>query len=260
MRVKQNQNQVCWKWRKVVGNTPRKVDFRHHLDGSQYSSNSIARYERVFGDGFISAGGVETTKEFTALLKLQPDEQVLDVGCGIGGGDFYMARTFGCYVYGIDLSVNAVLTALERAAAMGNHVKVSFEISDCTKRDFPGESFDVVYSRDTFLHIHDKPSLFSRLFRMLKPGGRLLITDYCLGSTSASENFKSYIDGRKYELKSIHDYAQLLNDSGFVDVMGVDKTDQFSQCLQRELATVKAEKNAFVTDFSEEDFNEVVDA
>lgn len=39
---------------------------------------------------------------------------------------------------------------------------------------------------------------------MLKPGGRLLITDYCLGSTSASENFKSYIDGRKYELKSIH--------------------------------------------------------
>lgn len=33
---------------------------------------------------------------------------------------------------------------------------------------------------------------------------------------------------------------------------------QFSQCLQRELATVKAEKNAFVTDFSEEDFNEVI--
>lgn len=46
------------------------------------------------------------------------------MGCGIGGGDFYMARAYGCYVYGIDLSVNAVLSALERAAASGNHVKV----------------------------------------------------------------------------------------------------------------------------------------
>lgn len=58
------------------------------------------------------------------MLGLQPDEQVLDVGCGIGGGDFYLAKTYGCYVYGIDLSVNAILTALERAAAMGNHLKV----------------------------------------------------------------------------------------------------------------------------------------
>ena len=60
-----------------------------------------------------------------------------------------MSRTYGCYVYGIDLSVNAVLTALESAAATGNGDRVSFEISDCTKRDFADESFDVVYSRDT---------------------------------------------------------------------------------------------------------------
>jgi len=58
------------------------------------------------------------------MLNLQPDEQVLDVGCGIGGGDFFMATTYGCYVYGIDLSVNAVLSALERAAARGNELKV----------------------------------------------------------------------------------------------------------------------------------------
>ena len=51
------------------------------------------------------------------MLSLQPGERVLDVGCGIGGGDFYMAAKHGVIVHGIDLSVNMVLTALERASA-----------------------------------------------------------------------------------------------------------------------------------------------
>ncbi|GAB4815755.1 hypothetical protein N2152v2_002801, partial [Parachlorella kessleri] len=256
VRVKQNQNQVCWKFCKVVRDGPREIDYRHHLDGTQYSSSSIARYERVFGSGYISTGGAETTKEFTAMLRLQPDEQVLDVGCGIGGGDFFMATTYGCYVYGIDLSVNAVLSALERAAARGNDLKVSFEISDCTKRKFPEDSFDVVYSRDTILHIHDKAALFARLFKVLKPGGRLLITDYCRGAGEASEDFRSYIDNRKYDLQTVEEYAALLRQAGFVDVMGLDKSSQFSTCLSKELADLEQSKEAFIRDFSLPDYNE----
>lgn len=53
------------------------------------------------------------------MLKLKPEERVLDVGCGIGGGDFLMAEKYGVYVHGIDLSVNMVLIALERAAEVG---------------------------------------------------------------------------------------------------------------------------------------------
>ena len=36
-------------------------EFRHFLDGQQYSTNSILRYERIFGEGFVSTGGVQTT-------------------------------------------------------------------------------------------------------------------------------------------------------------------------------------------------------
>jgi phosphoethanolamine N-methyltransferase len=42
-----------------------------------------------------------------------------------------------------------------------------------------------------------------RLFKVLKPGGRLLITDYCRGDDEASEGFQSYIEGRKYDLKTV---------------------------------------------------------
>lgn len=56
-------------------------------------------------------------------LALRPEERVLDVGCGIGGGDFHMAAKQGVYVHGIDLSVNMVLIALERAQQQ-NHTQV----------------------------------------------------------------------------------------------------------------------------------------
>ena len=58
---------------------------------------------------------VRAVQEFVAKLGLQPGERVLDVGCGIGGGDFYMAAQHSVYVHGIDLSVNMVLIGLERA-------------------------------------------------------------------------------------------------------------------------------------------------
>ena len=54
-------------------------------------------------------------QEFVDKLALRGGERVLDVGCGIGGGDFYMAAQHGAFVHGIDLSVNMVLIGLERA-------------------------------------------------------------------------------------------------------------------------------------------------
>ena len=64
------------------------------MDHKQYSRNGILRYERIFGAGFVSTGGVDTTLMFLKGLDLQPGQKVLDVGCGIGGGDFYMAKEY----------------------------------------------------------------------------------------------------------------------------------------------------------------------
>jgi cyclopropane fatty-acyl-phospholipid synthase-like methyltransferase len=85
------------------------------------------------------------------MLDLKPGQKVLDVGCGIGGGDFYMAENFDVDVVGIDLSVNMISFALERA--IGLKCSVEFEVADCTKIYYPDNSFDVIYSRDTILHI-----------------------------------------------------------------------------------------------------------
>lgn len=106
--------------------------------------------------------GTDTTKEFVQKLELKPGQKVLDVGCGIGGGDFYMAENFDVEVVGIDLSINMISFALERA--IGLKYSVEFEVADCTKKTYPEKTFDVIYSRDTILHIQVRQlSFFSQI-------------------------------------------------------------------------------------------------
>ncbi|XP_057472967.1 phosphomethylethanolamine N-methyltransferase [Actinidia eriantha] len=254
VRNKKNQNQICWIWQKVSSENDRT--FQLFLDNVQYKCNGILRYERVFGQGFVSTGGIETTKEFVAKLDLKPGQKVLDVGCGIGGGDFFMAENFNVHVVGIDLSINMVSFALERA--IGLNCSVEFEVADCTKKTYEDNTFNVIYSRDTILHIQDKPALFKSFYKWLKPGGKVLISDYCKSAGPPSPEFAAYIKQRGYDLHSVEAYSQMLRDAGFDKVIAEDRTDQFMEVLQRELNVVEKEKEEFIQDFSEEDYNDIV--
>jgi phosphoethanolamine N-methyltransferase len=255
VKNKKNQNQLCWLWEKVVSKQDK--GFQRFLDNVQYKASGILRYERVFGEGYVSTGGVETTKEFVDMLDLKPGQKVLDVGCGIGGGDFYMAENYDVHVLGIDLSINMVSFAIERA--IGRKCSVEFEVADCTTKDYPENSFDVIYSRDTILHIQDKPALFRSFFKWLKPGGKVLISDYCKNPGKPSEEFAAYIKQRGYDLHDVKAYGKMLEDAGFHDVIAEDRTEQFLRVLRRELAEVEKNKDAFLADFTQEDYDAIVD-
>ncbi|XP_059811318.1 LOW QUALITY PROTEIN: phosphoethanolamine methyltransferase [Hypanus sabinus] len=260
IRLKRNQNQVCWLLQKVARDRSAHLGyhtFQQFLDGQQYSRSSILRYERIFGHGFISTGGLCTTKEFVEMLNLSPGQSVLDVGCGIGGGDFYMAKNYGVEVLGVDLSANMVEIAMERAVDE-NTPLVQFEIGDATKRVFLENSFDVIYSRDTILHIANKADLLKRLYTWLKPGGKLLITDYCCGEVPWSASFEEYVRQRGYILYTVPRYGKLLEDAGFVGVLAQDRTQQFLDVLEVELRDLEENKASFLQDFTEDDYSYIV--
>ena len=90
-------------------------------NNGQYSRTSILRYEKIFGEHYISTGGAETTDNLCRRLgnSLRPGARVLDVGSGIGGAAFHLANAYGARVTGIDLAEEMVAIALERAQELG---------------------------------------------------------------------------------------------------------------------------------------------
>jgi SAM-dependent methyltransferase len=89
------------------------------LDSVQYQPESILQYERVYGEDFVSPGGKALAQEMIGRLELAPGSRVLDVGCGLGGSAFVMAREFDLKVDGIDLSKNMLEIANRKLTAYG---------------------------------------------------------------------------------------------------------------------------------------------
>lgn len=208
------------------------------LDGQQYADDSIKAYEAVFGLDFVSPGGAPMARELAGRLGLEPGSRVLDAGCGLGGSAFLMAREHGWRVDGIDLSHNMIDRAQRRCEEHGLQDLVTLRHGDCLELD-EKEYYDAVYSRDVFMHIHDKDRLFGVLRDALRPGGRLLITDYCCGEKPWAEEFSEYVKSRAYCLHTLDAYRAILENGGFVDVVAQDLTERFKATLEAELERIR---------------------
>merc|ERR1711973_631474 len=187
------------------------------LDQNQYTRKGILRYEKIFGRTYVSVGGETITKDFVDMLDLKPGMKVLDIGCGTGGSAFYMA--------------------------------------DALTMEYPDNFYDVVYSRDTILHITDKKQLFGKFLKTLKPGGKLMISDYCRGNVGQhSQQFIEYVKSRDYDLHTVTGYGDILEKCGFRNVNAMNKTGLMIDIMKMELGKFANIKKSFIEEFSEMDY------
>jgi len=204
------------------------------LDDNQYALDKIRRYEAVYGRDFVSPGGEACARDCIDRLALAPGDAVLDVGSGLGGSAFLMAREYAARVHGIDLSENMVALARQRCRELRLEGLVRFTHGDCVDLN-ASRDYQAVYSRDVILHIENKLRLFETLREALVPGGRLLFTDYCRADGASSDEFASYVAERGYHLSSVAAYGALLDEAGFVTVHSEDWTARFIDIHRREL-------------------------
>ena len=98
---------------------------------------------------------------------------------------------------------------LSKQRASDRNSKVQFILGDCTKMEFEPESFNLICSRDSLLHVQDKTTLFQKIKDWLKPSGKVLITDYCCGSSDWSRELKAAYD-RYPKLKMVYTGSSII--------------------------------------------------
>ncbi len=161
----------------------------------------------------------------TATANLRLGEVVVDLGCGGGLDVFLAARKIGPTgkAIGIDMTPEMLARARENARKQGL-TNVEFHQATIDELPLPDASVDCVISNCVINLAPDKPAVFREIARVLKPGGRLAVSDIALKKPLPAEignNLMAYI-GCVAGAVMIEDYVADLKSAGFAGVEVVD--------------------------------------
>jgi ubiquinone/menaquinone biosynthesis C-methylase UbiE len=195
----------------------------HSPDNSAQTEGRLIRQASIY-DGLINImtfGQVRRLRSLTVdQVLLKPDESVLDVGCGTGGVTIPAKLSVGKSgkVAGIDPAPEMIAVANRKASRMG--LEIDFRMGVIESLPYPDATFDAVTSSLMMHHLpHDlQVKGLAEIFRVLKPGGRLLIADMARPGNSLVERFTSWLSLHHGIQFGIEDILQLLDDAGFEGV------------------------------------------
>ncbi len=122
---------------------------------------------------------IDLIEELLAWGQVQQPQDILDVGCGIGGSSLYLADKYKAKATGITLSPVQANRAKARAESQGLTAQTIFLVADALKMPFADNSFDLVWSLESAEHFPDKQKFLQEAYRVLKPGGLLLMATWC---------------------------------------------------------------------------------
>jgi ubiquinone biosynthesis O-methyltransferase len=141
----------------------------HFFDGISATRNELFRSNPVLDYE-------QHVRSMAVLDGLEPKagDRVLDIGCG-NARDIMPILRAGARVVGIDLSAGMIQQARLELAAAG-YPDVELEIGDATRLRFAAESFDKILCSEVIEHIPNTDDAISEMYRVLKPGGRLIVS------------------------------------------------------------------------------------
>lgn len=225
--------------------------------GALYHSRMISMLEAVWGEGFLSPGGPAEVARIVANQDLK-GRSILDIGCGAGGIDIALATTHGAgYVCGIDVED----PVLDRARALIAGAGLTDRIG-CLKvapgpLPFPPGTFDVVFSKDSIVHIPDKHALMTEVFRVLKPGGWFIASDWLIGHEGEpSPQMADYIrsEGLDFGMASPTRYRDAMEKAGFTDIGVTSRNVWYRETARGELARLQGPVGETATKIVGRDF------
>ncbi|MEO0834646.1 MAG: methyltransferase domain-containing protein [Cyanobacteria bacterium J06642_3] len=165
-------------------------------------------------------------------------QNIIDVGCGIGGSTLYLAQKFGSMATGITLSPVQASRAKERAVENGLDQRVDFTVANALDMPFEDNTFDLVWSLESGEHMPDKTKFLAECYRVLRPGGKIIFATWCHRETDSvagdltpdevahlKEIYRVYC--LPYVI-SLSEYRAIATELGFKDL----KSDDWSMAVE----------------------------
>lgn len=189
------------------------------FDPENVTTEILAPLDQVHG------GGMGMTKDQADLVGFSPGMKVLDIGCGIGGPARYLAETYGCHVRGVDLTEEWAAAGQKLTERCGLAEQVHIEQGNALDLPFDDQTFDVVWCQNVTMNIADKAKVLGEVHRVLKPGGKFSLAEYCQGGGGPIHFPVSWADSSEISfLVTPDEMTGLLEGAGFRIVKSHDPT------------------------------------
>lgn len=197
-----------------------------------YGHQGIDRlYARVWGDsiqfGFYTAPDIdleaavtETKRRMLEVAALPQPAHVLEVASGWGATARYLARHAGHRVVATNIEDDHLKTGATLSEISALSSLIDHRYADFHDLPFPDSQFDCWWAQEATVHATDKSQLFSEALRVLKPRGRIVLSDQTTDVARCRPDDLSRITARhgSQDLFGVNDFVAALEDAGFTDI------------------------------------------
>ena len=172
---------------------------------------------------FGQAGRLRKMTIDLALLK--PGEAVLDVGCGTGGVTLPARQRVGAAGKAAGIDPAAEMIAVARQKAQRKGLEIDFRIGVIEALPYPDGSFDAVTSSLMMHHLPQPLQVkgLAEIYRVLKPGGRLLIADMASPKSSTSQRVLTALALHHGLKLGVEDLRDILKGAGFGEITQLEQ-------------------------------------
>jgi len=176
-------------------------------------------------------------KQIVEMLDLQPGRHLLDIGAGSGWPGLYLADAGGCDVTLLDLPVNALRQARERARGDGLEDRVNAIAASGSALPFADDSFALISHSDVLCCLPAKLEMLNECRRIASDGANMLFSVIAIAQDLSTTKHRRAVDAGPPFVDAPKAYADLLADSGWQLIKHIDVTSEHRKSLS---ALVKA--------------------